>query len=156
MPNQTGSTDTDLRPKPLSPDAVWDRVDPLAADCGTDPADTNLVELPYFTLRGPGFERLVYELLQAENKRPWFFGRTGQPQYGVDIVTEAAGQQTIYQCKNYAEARSFRFCDADDVLGVRIVLGKDEDRGDEGAAEGLKTWEPCTSQRHARSLASMC
>ncbi|HUS11437.1 MAG TPA: hypothetical protein VMZ30_13300, partial [Pyrinomonadaceae bacterium] len=107
MPNQINSFGSDSRPKPLSYDAVWDRVDPLAADCGSNPADTGLAKLPYGTLGGPGFERLVYELLQAGNKRPWFFGRTGQADYGVDIVTEATGRQTIYQCKNYAEAPSF-------------------------------------------------
>src|SRR2546427_4926622 len=107
MLNEPHLIDSGLRPKPLSPVAVWDRVDPLAADCGADPATTGLAQLPYFTLRGPGFERLIYELLQTENQQPWFFGRFGQAQYGVDLVTEAAGHQTIYQCKNYVEAPSF-------------------------------------------------
>src|SRR5258708_5563355 len=107
MPNQPDVIDSSLRPKPLSPVVVWDRVDPLAADCGADPAIAGLAELPYFTLGGPRFERLVYELLQTENQQPWFFGRAGQAQYGVDIVTEVAGYQTIYQCKNYAKPPSF-------------------------------------------------
>jgi len=66
-----------------------------------------LAALPYFRLAGPGFERLIYELLQAGNQRPWFFGRTGQAQYGIDIVTEVAGHQDVYQCKNYADVPSW-------------------------------------------------
>ena len=95
------------RPEPLPPDAVWDRVDPLAPDAGTNPAEA-LIALPYLALGGPGFERLIYELLQAANQRPWFFGRSGQKQYGADIVTEIVtnthNYQSIYQCKNEAEA----------------------------------------------------
>ena len=86
MPRQTNSIGSGSRPKPLLPDSVWDRVDPLAPDCGANPAQTGLLVLPYLKLGGPGFERLVYELLQKEGQRPWFFARSGKPQYGVDIV----------------------------------------------------------------------
>ena len=53
-----------------------------------------------------GLRAAVYELLQAETSG--FLLRTGQAQYGVDIVTEATDPQTIYQCKNHAEPSSFR------------------------------------------------
>jgi len=66
MPGQTDADVSSVRPTPLSPDSVWDRVDPLAPDCGVNPAQTGLLVLPYLKLGGPGFERLVYELLQAE------------------------------------------------------------------------------------------
>jgi len=103
MPNQPNSVVSDIRPKPLPLMEVWDRVDPIAADLHVDPEQGGLAALPYFKLSGPGFERLIYELLQVEGQRPWFFGRTGQSQYGIDIVTEIAGRQDIYQCKNYAD-----------------------------------------------------
>ena len=88
----------------LSPDEVWDRVDPLAPDLGADPAVFGLGDLPYPQLLGPGFERLCYELLVAEGHSPRFFGRSGQRDYGVDIVVEAGDTRTVYQCKNIAAA----------------------------------------------------
>jgi hypothetical protein len=82
---------------------VWDRVDPLGADLGVNPEEAGLAGLPYSLLSGAQFERLIYELLQSENQRPWFFGRSGQAQYGIDIVTQVSGKQDVYQCKNYKE-----------------------------------------------------
>jgi hypothetical protein len=92
------------RPVSLPMDAVWDRIDPLAADFAINLPETELAVLPYFRIGGQGFERLIYELLQAEHQRPWFFGHNGQPQYGIDIVTDKGDGQTVYQCKNYKEA----------------------------------------------------
>jgi hypothetical protein len=88
----------------LSPAEVWDRVDPLASDLGADPAVMRLGELPYAKLLGPGFERLCYELLVAENFSPRFFGRSGQQDYGVDIIVETGEIRSVYQCKNVADA----------------------------------------------------
>src|ERR1051326_7891669 len=56
--------------------------------------------LPYHELDGPGLERLCYELLLANGYEPRFFGRRGQPQYGVDLVAEKAGRIEVFQCKN--------------------------------------------------------
>jgi hypothetical protein len=91
----------------LSPGEVWDRVDPLAPDLGADPAVAGLADLPYGRLGGPGFERLCYEVLGSEGHSPRFFGRSGQRDYGVDIVVEAADERGVYQCKNLAEAPSW-------------------------------------------------
>ena len=88
----------------LSPYENWDRVDPLAPDLGAEPSVAGLAELPYAQLQGPGFERLCYELLVAESHSPRFFGRSGQPDYGVDIISEAGDTRTVYQCKNFADA----------------------------------------------------
>ncbi|MFH1719613.1 MAG: hypothetical protein ABIF19_19860 [Planctomycetota bacterium] len=86
----------------LSSAEVWDRVDPLAPDLGADPAAMGLGELPYAQLSGPQFERLCYELLVAEGLSPRFFGRTGQRDYGVDIIVELGETRRVYQCKNFA------------------------------------------------------
>ncbi len=88
----------------LSSDEVWDRVDPLAPDLGVDPARAGLSDFPYAKLSGPGFERLCYELLVADGRSPRFFGRSGQKDYGVDIVVGAGDTRTVYQCKNLADA----------------------------------------------------
>ena len=61
---------------------------------------TELETLPFHGLGGPGFERLCYELLVAQGDEPRFFGRSGQPQYGVDLVAEKPGRTEVYQCKN--------------------------------------------------------
>jgi len=100
-------TNTNERPRALALAAVWDRVDPLVPDLNIDPAVAGIAELPYGALGGHGFERLIYELLQTENQQPWFFARTGFPDFGVDIVTEASGRQKVYQCKNESEPPSF-------------------------------------------------
>jgi hypothetical protein len=91
----------------LSPEEVWDRVDPLASDVGAEPGVANLRELPYAQLLCPGFERLCYELLIAEGHSPRFFGRSGQRDYGVDIVVETGNTRTVYQCKNRANLPSW-------------------------------------------------
>ena len=107
MKNLADSVHPDLRPRPLSLDEVWDRVDPLGADLGVNPEEAGLAGLPYYLLNGAQFERLIYELLQSENQRPWFFGRSGQADYGIDLVTEVGGKQDVYQCKNYKEVPSW-------------------------------------------------
>src|SRR6185369_15056711 len=70
----------------LSLAEVWDRVDPLSPDLQANPAQLGLGALPYQELKGPGFERLCYELLVAEGHSPRFFGRSGEMDYGVDII----------------------------------------------------------------------
>ena len=107
MTNEPHLADLSSRPTALPLNSVWDRVDPLAPNCCADFSETGFAELPYKALLGRGFERLVYELLQQENQEPWFFGRSGFADYGVDIITEAAGRQRVYQCKNEAKAPSF-------------------------------------------------
>ncbi len=56
--------------------------------------------LPYEELDGLRFERLCYEILCSEGKNPRYNGKSGQPDYGVDIVTEHQNMMTVYQCKN--------------------------------------------------------
>jgi hypothetical protein len=91
----------------LSPAEIWERVDPLAPDLGAEPVEAGLADLPYERLGGPGFERLCYELLVAQSESPRFFGRSGQRDYGVDIIVEAADNRSVYQCKNLAEVPSW-------------------------------------------------
>ncbi|MEW8590909.1 MAG: hypothetical protein AB2543_17745, partial [Candidatus Thiodiazotropha endolucinida] len=91
----------------LSPKEIWDRVDPLADDLHTNPQVKGLADLPYNLLGGSRFERLCYELLVAEGHNPRFFGRSGQSDYGVDIVVEAGEIRTVYQCKNLSVAPSW-------------------------------------------------
>ncbi len=71
------------------------------------PADAaaSVTTLPYATLKGPGFERLVYELLCARGDAPHYFGRSGQEQFGVDLVVESAAGTRVYQCKNVTAVR---------------------------------------------------
>ena len=64
--------------------------------------DTGAVSLPYHSLQGIGFERLLLNILAAEGKYVRFFGNPGQRDYGVDLVVEENGAVTVYQCKNYA------------------------------------------------------
>jgi len=91
----------------LSPPEIWERIDPLAPDLGADPGVAGLAHLPYDRLGGVGFERLCYEVLVAEGQSPRFFGRSGQRDYGVDIVVEAGDERSVYQCKNLAEVPSW-------------------------------------------------
>lgn len=88
----------------LSLTEVWDRVDPLAAEIDAGTVGTEAGSLPYGRLSGPGFERLCYKLLIAEGHSPRFFGRSGERDYGVDIVTEDDTQRRVYQCKNLQSA----------------------------------------------------
>ncbi len=61
---------------------------------------TELETLPYHDLGGPGLERMCFELLLSKGYEPRFFGRSGQSQYGVDLVAEKDGKTEVYQCKN--------------------------------------------------------
>lgn len=92
------------QPESLSPEEVWSHIDPLAPDSSVESPRRPSTELPYLQLGGRGFERLLYEILQSEGLRPWFFGRSGQSQFGIDLVTDVEGVQSVYQCKNYANA----------------------------------------------------
>ncbi len=98
------------RPHPplsaLAPSEVWDRLDPLAPDLALNP--DGLGTLPYGQLKGPGFERLCYELLLAQGLMPRFFGRSGQADYGVDIIVEQAQTLSVFQCKNLAAPPSWQ------------------------------------------------
>src|SRR5258706_90098 len=69
-------------------------------------AITEIETLPFHDLGGAGLERLCYELLLAQGYEPRFFGRSGQAQYGVDLVAEKAGRTEVYQCKNLSVAPS--------------------------------------------------
>jgi len=51
-------------------------------------------------LGGEGFEKLCFQLLVNDGKSPRFFGKSGQPDYGADIISEEGDSRTIYQCKN--------------------------------------------------------
>lgn len=90
----------------LAPIEVWDRQDPLAPDLALNP--DGLGTLPYGQLKGPGFERLCYELLLAQGLMPRFFGRSGQADYGVDIIVEQAQTLSVFQCKNLAAPPSWQ------------------------------------------------
>jgi hypothetical protein len=94
-------------PEVLAHDVIWDRIDPLEDDFNFDPSRDGLADLPYADLAGPGFERLVYELLHSKGENPWFFGRPGDPQYGIDIVAGGSGKQVVYQCKNEQDEPAF-------------------------------------------------
>ncbi|HYN79717.1 MAG TPA: hypothetical protein VES73_18200, partial [Lamprocystis sp. (in: g-proteobacteria)] len=91
----------------LPPAEVWDRLDPLSPDLAADPVRHGLADLPYRQLGGPGFERLCYQLLVAQGEVPRFFGRSGQRDYGVDILTEDDRNRTVYQCKNLSDIPSW-------------------------------------------------
>jgi hypothetical protein len=93
---------------PLTPDDVWSRLDPLQPDLDADPGRDGLADLPYAQLKGPGFERLCYELLVAEGATPRFFGRSGQADLGVDIIVDRPAPSTLYQCKNLTEPPGWR------------------------------------------------
>jgi hypothetical protein len=63
---------------------------------------TSLLDsLPYHDLGGTGLERLCFGLILASGYRaPRFFGKTGQTDYGVDLVASQGGRITVWQCKN--------------------------------------------------------
>jgi len=65
---------------------------------------TALETLPYHDLGASGLERLCYELLLSKGYEPRFFGRTGQAQYGIDIVVEENNAIEVFQCKNLRAA----------------------------------------------------
>ena len=74
------------------------------------------LELPYLALRGPGFERLCFQLLLKDGFVPQFFGVSGQAQYGVDLVADDHDGTTVYQCKNNKTSPSEAYL-RDEVLG---------------------------------------
>ncbi|GAB6042871.1 hypothetical protein [Endothiovibrio diazotrophicus] len=94
-------------PHPLPPNEIQDRIDPLTPDFGAEQATDGLGALPYAKLGGPGFERLCYEILLTKEYNPRFFGRSGQPDYGVDIVVETGERRSVYQCKNLSDSPSW-------------------------------------------------
>lgn len=60
-----------------------------------------LTTLPYETLGGDAFERLIYDILVAQSFVPQRIRRSGFRQYGVDLqVSTASGGLTLYECKN--------------------------------------------------------
>lgn len=61
---------------------------------------TNKEHLPFHKLGGSGLERLCFEILLAQGHEPRFFGRSGQSQYGIDLVSEKDGKTEVFQCKN--------------------------------------------------------
>ncbi len=64
--------------------------------------------LPYELLSGEAFERLCYLILLNRGKSPHFFGRTGQADYGTDVISrDEQGRYTIYQCKRWEKDRKF-------------------------------------------------
>lgn len=65
-------------------------------------AFTNIETLPYYNLGGPGLERLCFEILLAQQYQPRFFGRSGQRQYGIDLLAEKEGETLLLQSKNHA------------------------------------------------------
>jgi len=69
---------------------------------GAQSSFTELETLPYHGLEGSGLERLCYQLLLSRGYEPRFFGRSGQPQYGIDLVAEKGDRTEVYQCKNLA------------------------------------------------------
>ena len=63
-------------------------------------AATYGLALPYASIGGAGFERLCFHLLLSQGRKPRFFGRSGQAQYGIDLIVSDGEQSTVYQCKN--------------------------------------------------------
>ena len=59
--------------------------------------------LPYSDLKGPGFERLCFEILLSQGYEPRFFGRSGQRQPDVDLLTFKDCRYEVFSCKNLAE-----------------------------------------------------
>jgi len=83
-----------------------------AAFHGT-PAELVGGELPYHDLGGAGLERLTFLLLAEDYKVPQYFGKVGDPQYGIDLLVPDGNRVTVYQCKNY---RRFSRADLQGVL----------------------------------------
>lgn len=66
------------------------------------PSKYSGLDLPYSSLRGPGFERLCFHLLLAFGEKPRFFGESGQAQFGIDLIVSDGERCEVYQCKNVA------------------------------------------------------
>ena len=58
--------------------------------------------LDYHGLEGPGLERLCFLLLLADGRNPRFFGKSGDAQYGIDLLVDDGRSSIVYQCKNLA------------------------------------------------------
>lgn len=71
-------------------------------------ADRNSDVLPLTTIEPPVFERLVAEIVEKqENRSVHFYGRSGQAQYGLDIVEERLdGTRVLYQVKRFEQMTS--------------------------------------------------
>lgn len=83
-------------------------------------AFTELETLPYGELKGPGFERLCYEILLSKGYEPRFFGRSGQSQPEIDLVAIKGEKTEVFSCKNLAEPISF------DKLKARLAAFKEK------------------------------
>ena len=79
--------------------------------------------LPYEELDGLRFERLCYEILCSDGKNPRYNGKSGQQDYGVDIVTEHQDTVTVYQCKNIKDRQSLK-ATASDIKGAYFEVVK--------------------------------
>ena len=80
-------------------------LDPFPVESAMAPTLNNR-SLPYEELDGLRFERLCYEILCSDGKNPRYNGKSGQQDYGVDIVTERQDTVTVYQCKNISDRQS--------------------------------------------------
>ena len=69
---------------------------------------TNTDTLPYEKLDGLRFEKLCYEILCSEGLNPRYNGKSGQADYGVDIITEHQDDITVYQCKNITDKKKYK------------------------------------------------
>jgi hypothetical protein len=82
-------------------------LDPFPVESAIEPTLNNST-LPYEELDGLRFERLCYEILCSDGKNPRYNGKSGQQDYGVDIVTEHQNKVTVYQCKNIKDRQSLK------------------------------------------------
>jgi hypothetical protein len=94
--------------------APW--LDPLYSHSRSVASPADWRTLPYHNLGPRGLERLCFDLLVQSGARPRVFGKPGQPQYGIDLLVEAADKRTVYQCKNLDHSPS--------VEEIREALGK--------------------------------
>ena len=90
----------------LSIEEQKELLDPFPVNTAT--ALTYKESLPYEELDGLRFERLCYEILCSEGRNPRYNGKSGQPDYGVDIITEDNDARCVYQCKNINDRKSIR------------------------------------------------
>jgi hypothetical protein len=58
------------------------------------------LQLPFASLKGPGFERLCFHLLLAQGRSPRFFGESGSAQFGIDLIVSDGCSCEAFQCKN--------------------------------------------------------
>ena len=87
----------------LKLDDLFHQFDPLLPNLESTIFPEGCFELPYYMLGGPGFERAIYELLLSMKRQPRFFGKSGDAQYGIDIITGESSGVVVYQCKNLKE-----------------------------------------------------